>query len=129
MGSGLEHDSVMLYSNRAKTQANLPEPPATEVVNAAIHLFGILFPVQSARVQESVVEQLRSFMVDSSLQRDPARKEAISVNTAMALLGALKVAVKDTSLPAGDIKSESVGSPIRALLRVSTFDMCFTSRI
>jgi hypothetical protein len=110
----------MLYSSRAKLQSRYPEPPATEVVNAAIHLFAILFPVQSARIQESVIEQLRSFMMDGNLQRDPARKEAISVNTVMALLGALKVAVRDTTLPPGDIKSESVTSPLRALLRVYT---------
>lgn len=97
----------------------LPEPPATEVVNAAIHFFAILFPLQSSRVQESILEQLKIFMGDSSLQRDPARKEAISVNTAMALLGALKVAVKDTSLPSGEMKNETVDNLIKQLLRVS----------
>ena len=103
-----------------KADTQLPEPPATEVVNAAIHFFAILFPLQPSRIQESILEQLKMFMADSSLQRDPARKEAISVNTAMALLGALKVAVKETSLPSGEMKNETVDSLMKQLLRVSS---------
>jgi HEAT repeat-containing protein 5 len=70
-------------------------------------------------VQESVLEQLKSFLTDSSLQRDPARKMAISVNSATALLGALKVAVKETSLAPGDVRSDAVESLIKEILRVS----------
>jgi HEAT repeat protein len=117
IGVGREHDSIKLYSSRLNVKANLSEPPATEVVNAAIHLFAMLFPLQPSRVQESVIEQLRSFMFDSSLQRDPARKEAISVNISMALLGALKVAVRETTLAPGDIRNESVNTLMKSLLR------------
>jgi hypothetical protein len=118
IGVGREHDSLRLYHGRIKSPSPLPEPPATQVVNAAIHLFAMLFPLQPAKVQESVLEQLKSFLTDVSLQRDPARKMAISVNTATALLGALKVAVKETSLTPGSIKSDAVEDLVKEILRV-----------
>jgi HEAT repeat-containing protein 5 len=96
----------------------VPEPPATQVVNYAIHLFSILLPLQAARVQESVLEQLRSFLADGSLQRDPARKIAISVNVVTAILGALKVAVRETVLTPGNLRSDPVEVLIKELLRV-----------
>jgi HEAT repeat-containing protein 5 len=43
----------------------------------------------------------------------------MSVNIAMALLGALKVAIKETSLPSGDIRSDPVERLLKELLRVS----------
>jgi hypothetical protein len=89
------------------------------VVNVAIRLFSILLPLQSSRIQESVLEHLTSYLSDGSLQRDPARKVAMSVNIAMALLGALKVAIKETSLPSGDIRSDPVERLLKELLRVS----------
>jgi hypothetical protein len=96
----------------------VPEPPATQVVNYAIHLFSILLPLQAAKVQESVLEQLRSFLADGSLQRDPARKIAISVNVVTAILGALKVAVRETVLAPGNLRSDPVEVLIKELLRV-----------
>jgi hypothetical protein len=119
VGLGREHDSIKLYIGRVREEIKLPEPPATQVVNASIHLFAVLLPLQPSRVQESVLEQLQSFMMDSALQRDPARKVAISVNVATALLGALKVAVRETSLSPGNMRSDSVELLIKELLRVS----------
>ncbi len=87
-------------------------------MNAAIHLFAILFPLQPSKVQESVLEQLKSFLTDESLHRDPARRMAISVNSAAALLGALKVAVRETSLPPGDVRSDAVEELVKEILRV-----------
>ncbi|KAF2398248.1 ARM repeat-containing protein [Trichodelitschia bisporula] len=109
-----EHDSIMLYSGNTE----LSDPPATQVVNAAIYLFATALPVQAPKVQESILEQLTSFLSDSNLQRDPARKAAMSVNIATALFMALKVATRETSLPPGDIRSEPVQKAMRELLRV-----------
>jgi HEAT repeat-containing protein 5 len=118
IGSGREHDSLRLYQQSVKVTESVPKPPATQVVNYAIHLFSILLPLQAARVQESVLEQLRSFLTDGSLQRDPARKIAISVNVVTALLGALKVAVRETVLAPGNLRSDAVEVLIKELLRV-----------
>ena len=118
IGAGREHDSLRLYQHSVKVTDPVPEPPATQVVNYAIHLFSILLPLQAAKVQESVLEQLRSFLADGSLQRDPARKIAISVNVVTAILGALKVAVRETVLAPGNLRSDPVEVLIKELLRV-----------
>jgi hypothetical protein len=118
IGAGREHDSLRLYQHSVKATDSVPEPPATQVVNYAIHLFSILLPLQAAKVQESVLEQLRAFHTDGSLQRDPARKMAISVNAVTAILGALKVAVRETVLAPGNLRSDPVEVLIKELLRV-----------
>lgn len=97
----------------------LPDPPATEVVNSAIVLFAIALPLQSPKVQEGLLEQLATFLSSSSLQRDPGRKAAVTVNIAMALLGALKVAVRETLAEPGDLRQPSVEKYLEETLRVS----------
>ncbi len=113
-----EHDSVCLYTNSDGQSENLPDPPATEVINSAIVLFATAFPLQISRVQEGVLAQLATFLTSSSLQRDPGRKSAIAVNTAMALLSALKVAVGETIAEHGNLKHSSVEKPIEEILMV-----------
>ena len=97
---------------------NLPDPPATEVVNSAIVLFATAFPLQSSRVQEGVLAQLATFLTSSSLQRDPGRKAAVAVNTAMALLSALKVTIGETIAERGDLKHPSIEKTIDEMLKV-----------
>lgn len=110
----------MLYKNAQVDSQSLSDPLATQVVNAAIHLFATSLPLQAPRVQESILEQLSSFLSDNNLQRDPARRAAMSVNIGTALYLALKVAVKETSLPSGDLRTEGVAKAMRELLRVGT---------
>lgn len=119
--AALEHDSVALYRSNV-TASPESDPPATEVVNAAIQVFATALPHQAAPVQESVLEQLNSYLSDKILQRDPARKAAMIVNVASALFAMLKVATRETSLAPGDVSSESVQRTIRELLRISLID-------
>ena len=109
---------MVLYKDSLYSKDDAPGPPATEVVNAAIGLFATALPLQPSKIQESLLEQLNSFLSDSNLQRDPARKAAICVNVATALFTMLKVAIKETSLPSGNLRSEPVERSIRELLRV-----------
>ena len=97
---------------------DLPDPPATEVVNSAISLFAVTLPLQSARIQESILEQLSTSLAAKSLQRDPGRKAAITVNIALALLGTLKVTMSETLAIPGDLKSPPVEKYLDELLRV-----------
>ena len=90
-------------------------------MNAAIQLFATALPSQPSKVQESLLEQLNLFLSESDLQRNPARKAAMSVNIATALFMMLKVAVKETKLPSGNLRSESVEKLVRELLRVCKF--------
>lgn len=89
------------------------------MVNAAIALFASALPLQSYKVQEAVLEQLATCVLSPILQRDPGRKAAVTVNTAMALLGALKVAVGETAAEQGDLRHPAVESCLQDILRVS----------
>ena len=99
----------------------LPDPPATEVVNSAIALFATALPLQSPSIQEGVLEQLASCLSSGTLQRDPGRKAALNANAAMALLGALKVAVGETVAELGNLRHPTVERCLQELLRVSIF--------
>jgi hypothetical protein len=96
----------------------LPDPPATEVVNSAIALFAMALPLQAPKVQESILEQLSVFMSAKGLQRDPGRKAAVTINIALALLGALKVSMSETLASPGNLKSPAVEKCLDDFLRV-----------
>ena len=88
------------------------------MVNAAINLFAICLPLQTPKVQESILEQVSSFLSANSLQRDPARKAAMIINIALALLSVLKVAVKETRSASGDLKGSAVEKVMQDLIHV-----------
>ena len=113
-----EHDSVCLYTADHEEAQDLPDPPATEVVNSAIVLFATALPLQSPRIQEGVLEQLATFLSSTSVQRDPGRRAAVTVNAAMALVGLLKVAVNETIAEKGDLRHPTVERTIEEILRV-----------
>lgn len=92
------------------------------MVNASIALFASALPLQSTKVQEAVLEQLATYLTSPSLQRDPGRKAAVTVNTAMALLGALKVAVGETAAEQGDLRHPTIEKCLQDILRVSRCD-------
>jgi hypothetical protein len=90
------------------------------VVNSALQLFAICLPLQTPKVQESILEQMTSFLSAGSLQRDINRKTAMMVNIAYGLLSALKVAVKETRSASGSLKGAAVEKVMQELLHVST---------
>ncbi|KAF1961073.1 HEAT repeat protein-like protein [Byssothecium circinans] len=118
IGTAREHDSISLYVNRSNDPLDLPNPPATEVVNSALQLFAICLPLQTPKIQESILEQITSFLSASSLQRDVNRKSAMMVNIAYALLGALKVTVKETRSAPGNLRADAVEKVIQELLHL-----------
>ena len=117
----LEHDASILYI-RSADGPGLPDPAATEVVNMAIQLFAFVFPLTPPKVQESILEQVTTFVAAGSLQRDLGRKSAIIVNVATALLSILRVAVKETKSPPGDVTNAAVEKLIQELLRDFVLD-------
>ncbi|OTB02273.1 hypothetical protein M426DRAFT_322850 [Hypoxylon sp. CI-4A] len=118
----LEHDAAVLYVGEQDPSSSPPGPPATEVVNMAIQLFAFVFPLTPAKVQESILEQIATFISAGSLQRDPGRKAAINVNVATALFLALKVAVKETQSPAGNVTNVAVEKLLQELTRSFVID-------
>jgi hypothetical protein len=113
----LEHDAAALYVSDLDAPSELPDPPATEVVNMAIRLFAFAFPLTPAKVQESVLEQIATYTSAGSLQRDPGRKAAMTVNIASALLSTLKVAVKETQSAPGDVTNLAVEKLLQEMIR------------
>jgi hypothetical protein len=118
----LEHDASILYIGGVVSNCLTPDPPATEVINAAIQLFAFAFPLTPAKVQESILEQIRTFASASSLQRDPGRKAAINVNLATAILSTMRVAVKETQSPAGNISNMAVEHLLQDIVRDFVLD-------
>lgn len=115
-----EHDSVLLYCSR-DDDAPYADPPATGVVNASIDLFSVAIPLHAPKVQESSVEQIATFLSSPSLQRNPGRKAAMVVNVAVALLHALKVAVKEAGSAAGRL-NPATDKILQELLQVSSMN-------
>lgn len=119
----LEHDASLLYiSGSDEPSKTQPDPPATEVVNMAIQLFAFVFPLTPPKVQESVLEQVTTFVSAGSLQRDAGRKAAINVNVATALLSTLRVTMKETRSPSGDITNLAVERLLQDMLRGFVLD-------
>ncbi|KAI2636319.1 ARM repeat-containing protein [Hypomontagnella submonticulosa] len=120
--ASLEHDAALLYVGELDPSTSLPGPPATEVVNMAIQLFAFVFPLTPAKVQESVLEQITTYISAGSLQRDPGRKAAMAVNVASALLMTLKVAVKETQSSPGNVTNMAVEKLLQEMIRSFVID-------
>ncbi|KAJ3526308.1 hypothetical protein NM208_g11255 [Fusarium decemcellulare] len=118
----LEHDASLLYIGNMDPASVTPDPPATEVINAAIQLFAFAFPLTPAKVQESILEQIRTFASAGPLQRDPGRKAAINVNLATAILATMRVAVKETKSPPGDLSNHAVEALLQDIVRDFVLD-------
>ena len=109
---------MLLYSKQDSQPSFHTDPPAIEVVNTAIELFAVALPLQTPKVQESSVEQVATLLSSNTLQRNPGRKAAMSINIAIALLHTLKVAVKETPSLPGNLDL-STGKIMQELLQVS----------
>lgn len=118
----LEHDASTLYIGGQDAFSCSSDPPATEVVNMGIQLFAFAFPLTPSKVQESILEQIATFMAAGSLERDNARRAAIHVNVAAAFLATLKVAVRETQSPPGDVTNIQVEKLLQDMIRGFVLD-------
>ena len=118
-----ENDGTSCYLVADDGGEEVPDPAGTETVNAAIAAFGLGLPLQSSKVQESTLEQISSSVSASALQKDPARKVAITVNVALALSTACKVATGEASGSAkGELKHQATERGLQALLHLCLKD-------
>ncbi|KIW96914.1 uncharacterized protein Z519_02305 [Cladophialophora bantiana CBS 173.52] len=111
----IEHDPALLSRPENRLDEAEISSPATSCVNLAIKLFAISLPLQSPRIQESTVEQLIT-AVSQPLQREPGRKAAMQINTALAFLCAFAVANNETPYNPGKMHVGAVGQVITELL-------------
>jgi hypothetical protein len=118
-----ENDPNCLYlvPQVQKSEASLQndalpiEPPVTSnigVVNAAIELFALLFPLQNGQTQETLIEQLVKAATFQGGRITPIRKSACQLNALVAIVGCLKyIAAKK-----GQLASPKVAIHIRELV-------------
>jgi len=111
----LEHDALSLY---CETENLYLDPLPTGVVNSAIRLFATSLPHQSPKIQESVLEQVASFLALAGPQQNSIRRSAIAINVGAALLFALRAANSSSVIGLGSVDSEKA---IQELLHVSPF--------
>ena len=120
MGEAWEHDSIMSCLYELDNRRDEPQPASTELVNSAITAFALSFPLQSPRIQSTILEQISSFMSTSvESPRDPARRAAINVNVAAALLLSVKVLQGHTIGSMGRFQSPTAEKTMRSILHVS----------
>ncbi|KIW19738.1 hypothetical protein PV08_00312 [Exophiala spinifera] len=113
--AAIEHDPVLVIRHGSDPQEAELSSPATSCVNLAIKLFAISLPLQSPRVQQSTVEQLIT-AISQPLQREPGKRAAMQINSALAFLCALAVANKETPYLAGKLNVDAIGPVIAELL-------------
>ena len=122
-----EYDGMSCYLVNEREET-LPSPSPTEVVNAAVHCFGLSLPLQDQRIQNSTLEQVTANLTAPILQKDPARKAAITVNIALSLWIACRVAVGETRAAKGDLRRSGTEKGLQALLHVCLKDDDETAR-
>ena len=75
--------------------------------------------MQAPQIQESILEQISSYMLHPLLQKAPARKAAITVNIAVAMLVSLRAAMKIVNAGGTAFSTSAVGKSFQNILHVS----------
>ena len=89
------------------------------MVNSAIGIFALALPLQSPRIQDSILEQINSFLTSPSVQKSVAQKTALSANIALALLVTCKVLTGHVKGLDGKLQSANAEKNMQNLLHVS----------
>lgn len=112
----------MLNSNQESRAKDVPSliplavPANVSVVDAAIELFALLFPLQNAQSQETLMEHLIKSATHKGGRITPIRKAACRLNSLVAIIGALKY----ISAKKGQLSSAKVSVFMRDLVQEST---------
>ncbi|KAG9762722.1 HEAT repeat protein-like protein, partial [Aureobasidium melanogenum] len=117
IGGAWEHDSTTSYVTPDGPRVyDQPQPPATEVVNSAIGIFALAFPLQSPRIQDSILEQVNAFLTSPAVQKSVVQKTALSANIALALLVTCKVLTGQVKGLEGKLQSANAEKNMQNLL-------------
>jgi HEAT repeat-containing protein 5 len=112
----LEHDPAVLFRSEQSYDTVELSPAPTACVDAAIKLFSMVLPSQSARVQEGTIEQLASVLFATG-QRDPGRKAATQINALLAVLLSLAVANGESPFASGQLHIHAYSKTMAEMLR------------
>ncbi|KAK4701730.1 HEAT repeat-containing protein 5, partial [Phenoliferia sp. Uapishka_3] len=114
-----EHDSLVLSSRHHSQELifdELPAPPpaASGIVDAAIELFALYFPLQEPTNQAALLQQIHNNSRSSRLEKNPGRRMAVLANSITAVLGALRQLVRNG--PRRSVDSQ-VGGVMRDVIK------------
>ncbi|OSD03664.1 ARM repeat-containing protein [Trametes coccinea BRFM310] len=116
--TALEHDPLYLCQAvvaEPTRRAPEPAPAATAAVDASIHLFAQLLPIQDVAQTTRVVTQLLNSVGSPKLDKNTGRKAAALVNTTFAIVFALR---QGTSHNARQVLGNSqVATPLATFLK------------
>lgn len=118
----LEHDFLPLLDAQQPLSSPTPAPAQTGVIDAGLALFSILFPHQNIEGQVQSLATLSSHMRSSKLEKNPGRKQAVMVNTVIALRKTLKKVEGTGGKAKKVVGSAQVSEMIRSLLQDAIFD-------
>ncbi|KAI9365449.1 armadillo-type protein [Zopfochytrium polystomum] len=132
-----EFDTASAFSQSPRAAQRISRPITVGTVNASIELFGLLFPLQSAQVQENTIEQLIKYSKYNGVKMSGARKLALQLNAATALLFALRAVIaKHGSLASEripvatrDLVEEMLSSPVPILRGLACETLGLLSRV
>ncbi|PIL25912.1 hypothetical protein GSI_11665 [Ganoderma sinense ZZ0214-1] len=116
--SGLEHDPLYLcQALAADTSRRAPQPPpaATAAVDAAIHLFAQLLPLQDVTQTTRVVTQLLGSVGSAKLEKNTGRKAAALVNATFAVVLTLRQTTTNSARQV--LGNSQVSSPLSTFLK------------
>lgn len=104
---------ALLYVQEEAKLYQGPAPAPTSVVNLSIELFAILFPLQTPKVQESLLVQLSSYLYSSSSSTQKSdRLSAVFINASVAVYSVLKYVLTSDAVSRENLKSSKVLSLI-----------------
>lgn len=86
-----EYDPLVLSSSSGDSTVPTAPPPAIGLVNAAIELFALYFPLQEVQNQVALLHNLLSSYRSSRLEKNPGRREAILANAITSIVGLLRL--------------------------------------
>jgi HEAT repeat-containing protein 5 len=121
-----EHDPLSLcqIQEDSANEYHLIEHPApgTAVVDSAIELFAQLLPLQDVASTLKIITQLLESVRSPKLERNVGRRAAVSVNAAVAMLLALRIATTQHFRQARDtLGNMQVTNLLSSFLKVSCY--------
>jgi hypothetical protein len=112
-----EFDITSLYIISDKNDSLvqiIPRHPTVATADVAIKLFGLLFPLQNASLQESILETLIKYSKYAGVKSSGSKKLAIQFNSLVAIMYAFRSMIAKK----GSLASERIPVAIRDLVEV-----------
>lgn len=93
-------------------------PASTAAVNEAIQIFAELLPLQDLSSMTKTVSQLVEATASAKVEKNSGRKAAVLINSAIALVLALRNAATHSRQLSDTLGNSQVSAPLAELLKV-----------